>query len=426
MNMLDIPYAIAFGLLLFLLILSAFFSGAETALTRARRIRIHSRARLGDRGAKAAETLLAKPEHMLSTILLGNNFVNIAASALATTLLVAVFGEPGIIYATFLMTVIVLIFSEILPKTVAVAHAESIACRVAGPLRVIQWLIYPVVTLLLALIGMFKHLLRIPEQSESPLTHQELVTMIDLSAQSGMLDRAREQMLISSLSLHQVAVKALMTPRKNICMLDGSLPVRQCLEEATRQPHSRYPVYLHETDHLVGIVHVRDMVRISNQDAPLVEAIQLQTPLYVPATKDAFAQLIEFQATHQHMAIVVDEFGDIEGLITLEDIIEDIVGEIHDESDRPGRPNMWPQADGSLVTAGTVSIHDINVEMDLDLPEEGATTIGGFIVQTLGMLPEGRMCIPLDDLKIEVLSIRGEWIQRVRIWQGNGKESSSS
>jgi len=415
MSIEGLSFPLAMGILFFLLLLSAFFSGSETALTRARRALLRLRREQGDKGAKNAEELLDQPERMLSTILLGNNFVNIAASALATTLFIAEFGEAGIIYATIAMTVVVLVFAEILPKTIAVAHAESIACHVAGPMRSIQSLTAPLITLLLGIITALKRILRIPEQTETPLTHKELASMIDISAESGLLDQAREQMLNNSLTLHEVAVKALMTPRKQIRMLDGSLSVGECLKLAIKEPHSRYPVFSREPDNLIGVVHLKDLLKLKHPERPLADALIWQTLSYIPTTKNALAQLFDFQANHQHLAIIVDEFGDIEGLITLEDIIEEIVGEIHDESDVPPQLEMWSQPDNSLVTAATVALHDINQEMDAELPEEGATTIGGLIVEILGDIPEGRLCLTINHINVEVLSVRGDWIQRVRL-----------
>jgi len=409
------PFSLAMATLFFLLLLSAFFSGSETALTRARRASLRVRSEQGDAGSKKAEAMLEQPERMLSTILLGNNFVNIFASALATALFVAHFGDMGIIYATIAMTVVVLIFAEILPKTIAVAHAESIACKVAGPMSGIQTLLAPLVIVLLSIISILKRVLRVPERTETPLTHKELASMIDISAESGVLDQAREQMLNSSLTLHEVAVKSLMTPRKQVRFLDGSLSVAECLKLASKEPHSRHPVFLGETDNLIGIVHLRELLKLNNPDIPLSEAMVWESPPFIPTTKNALAQLFDFQSNHLHMAIIVDEFGDIEGLITLEDIIEEIVGEIRDESDIAPQLEMWPQPDGSLVTAATVALHDINQEMDADLPEEIATTIGGLIVHILGDIPEGRLCMSIGDLQVEVLSVKRDWIQRVRL-----------
>ncbi|MDX8406583.1 MAG: CNNM domain-containing protein [Mariprofundus sp.] len=423
MNTENFPLSLAAGALFLLLILSAFFSGSETALTRARRASLRVKSEAGDKGAKKAEQLIEQPERMLSTILLGNNFVNIAASALATAVFIQQFGQAGILYATIAMTVVVLIFAEILPKTIAVAHAENIASRVAGPMHAIQSALAPLVTLLMAVITLLKKMLRVPDNTENPLSHRELASMIDISAESGVLDHAREQMLNSSLSLHEVAVKALMTPRKKIHMLNGKKSVAACIKKSIVEPHSRYPVYLHEKDNIIGIIHIRDLFKIEQPDISLSDALIWKTPPYVPVTKNALAQLFDFQNNRNHMAIIVDEFGDIEGVITLEDIIEEIVGEIHDESDIAPPVEMWPQPDGSLVAAGTVALHDINTAIDAELPEEeGATTIGGLIVQILGDQPEGRLCMHIGHTHVEVLSVRGDWIRRVRLYPVESKE----
>jgi len=411
----DLSLSLIAAILLVLLMLSAFFSGSETALTRARKARMHTKRKEGNKGAHLALKLMEAPENMLSTILLGNNFVNIAASALATALCLSLFGEAGIAYATIIMTLVVLIFAEVLPKTIAVANAEHFACKVAAPMRFIQWLLAPLVWLLMRLIQLFKRMLRIAETDETPLTHKELSTLIDISAESGVLDQAREQMLNSSLHLHEIPVKALMVPRKSMHLLDASQSIGDILQDIARQPFSRYPVYHGETDHLIGIVHLRDLIKLENKHQPLIDALVWQEPSYIPSTKNALAQLFDFQSQHQHMAIVVDEFGDIEGLITLEDIIEEIVGEIHDESDRPAYSDMWIQPDGSLVAAATANLHEINQAMDWELPEDGANTIGGLIVATLGIQPEEKLCLVVNHIRIEILSLRDDWIQRVRL-----------
>lgn len=417
MSAIVIPLPLAVGLLVFLLLASAFFSGAETALTRSHKVRMRLLAEKGHRGAKQAERLMAHPERMLAAVLLGNNFVNIAASSIATALFVAAYGEAGVLYATVAVTVVVLVFAEILPKTLAVAHAEGMACKVAAPLKALMWLLAPLISLAMALIAAIKRMLQVPAGGQPDLTHQELATIIDIGAETGVLDKAREQMLANSLSLHEVPVKALMTPRKDIVMLDAEESVASCLAKVRQQPHSRYPVYHGKPDDIIGIVHLRDLIKLDQPDARLLDALIWRDPPYIPDSKNALAQLVDFQARHQHMALIVDEHGDLEGLITLEDIIEDIVGEIVDESDRAPQAEMWAQPDGSLVVAGTVPVHDINQAVDIDLPEEGATTIGGFIVELLGGPLEGRLCLPINGWCVEVLRLSGQWISRVRLRQ---------
>jgi len=418
---LTLPFAII--LLFVLLLLSAFFSSSETALTRARRARLRILSEQGNRGAKSAETILKEPEKMLSAILLGNNFVNFAASSLTAAIFVGAFGDAGILYATLTTTIVVVVFAEVLPKTLAVAYAEAIACKVALPL---QWLLYvfrPIIFMLMYAIDFMKFLFHVPHKHETGFSHQELATMVDMSAESGLLDDAREQMLASSLSLHEVPVKQLMTPRKDIIMLDGNMTVKACQQLALEHPHSRYPVFLSQKDTIIGIIHLRELIKLQTQDQSLADTLLWQTPLYTPANRHALSQLFDFQKQQQHLAIVVDELGDIEGLITLEDILEEIVGEIVDESDVPTSSDIWQQADGSLVVTATANVHDINQMLDSDLPETGATTVGGLMVEILGQQPDSQVSLPVKQLRLEVLSIENHWIQRIRISKAEKKTS---
>ncbi|MDQ6954975.1 MAG: CNNM domain-containing protein [Mariprofundaceae bacterium] len=415
MTELDISLPLASCILLLLLLLSAFFSSSETALTRARRVRLRVLSEQGNLGAKRAEQLLKTPEKILSAILLGNNFVNFAASSLTAAIFFMAFGDAGILYATIAMTIIVVIFAEVLPKTIAVAYAEPIACKVSAPLQWLMRIFSPTITVLLGIVNVVKRLLRIPQFKEVGFSHQELAVMVDMSAESGMLDDAREQMLASSLRLHEIPVKQLMVPRKDMIMLDANLSVRACKEQALKYPHSRFPVFLSQSDNILGIIHLRELIKLDDSVQSLAHAIIWQTPLYTPNNRHALSQLFDFQSKHQHMAIIVDEFGDIEGLITLEDIIEEIVGDIVDESDLPTSSEVWYQPDGSLVVTSTANVHDINQELDSHLPVDGATTIGGLIVQTLGDQPEARLSLCIKGLQLEVLSIEDDRIQRVRI-----------
>ncbi len=412
---LGISLPIASIILLLLLLLSAFFSSSETALTRARRVRLRILSQKGNRGAQCAESLLQTPERILSAILLGNNFVNFAASSLTAAICIMLFGDAGIVYATIAMTIIVVIFAEVLPKTIAVAYAEPIACKVSKPLHLILRVFSPIISALMGIVNVLKRLLRVPQKQEVGFNHQELAAMVDISAESGMLDHAREQMLASSLSLHEIPVKQLMIPRKDMVMLDASHSVSDCKKIALEQPHSRYPVFLSHSDNLLGIIHLRELIKLSDSNLPLAHALIWQNPLYVPNNRNALNQLFDFQSKHQHMAVVVDEFGDIEGLITLEDIIEEIVGDITDESDIPSSSEVWEQPDGSWVVTATANIHDINQLLDAELPEDGATTVGGLIVETLGDQPESTLCLPISNLQLEILSLEKNRIERVRI-----------
>jgi CBS domain containing-hemolysin-like protein len=270
---------------------------------------------------------------------------------------------------------------------------------------------------------MMQRMLNVPQKADGKIiTHQELSSIIDVGAETGVLDAAREQMLMSSLHLHNVPIKALMTPRKDIYALDANCSTAECLQEAMNRPHSRYPVYHGQQDHIIGIVHLRDLVKFRHNKGPLLDVMIWREVPYAPANKNALQQLFDFQNHRQHLAIVVDEYGDIDGLISMEDILEEIVGEIEDESDTPTVSNMWPQPDGSVVAAGTVNLHDINQELDLELPEEGATTLGGLIVERIGAQPEARMCLVVNGVRLEISELDGNWIRRVRISESESED----
>ena len=262
---------------------------------------------------------------------------------------------------------------------------------------------------------MLQKILNIKAHQEMGFSHQELAAMIDMSAESGVLDKAREQMLMSALHLHDVPIKSLMTPRKDMVMLNASHNLEDELSRAIRKPHSRYPVYHGDTDNILGIVHLRDLLKNKQVHKPLAQTMIWETPPYVPANRNALQQLFDFQSKHQHMAIVVDEFGDIEGIITLEDIIEEIVGEIVDEFDVHVPLEVWPQPDGTWVVGSTANLHDLNQMLASNLPESDATTIGGFVVHELGGMPEGLACLQSEHIQIEILQMEGERIQRLKI-----------
>jgi len=410
------PLELALGILIVLLLASAFFSGAETALTRARRVRLRVLANQDNHGARLANRLLQHPERMLSAILLGNNFVNIAASSLTSVLMVAYFGDTGIIYATVLMTIVVLVFAEVLPKSIAVAHAEKIACKVAPILTAIMWLLAPLIYILTQFVHMIRRMMNM-HKDEPEITQQDLAGLIDIGAETGVLDAAREQMLMNSLSLHEVPVKSLMTPRRQMSLMNAAWNIEECIQFALSQPHSRYPVFQGKRDHIIGMIHFRDLIACQKNTA-LAHSSCLQSPIYIPSSKNALKQLFDFQRERQHMSLIVDEYGDIEGLISLEDIIEEIVGEIADESDRPEEPDMWKQNDHSLLVLASANIHDINQALDDgELPVEGATSIGGLINERLGEQAEDPLCLSIANIRIEIQQLKNGQAQQIRLWK---------
>jgi len=390
------------ALLLLFIILSAIFSGTETALTHSRRATLRVLQQEGSRGAKAAETLLANPDRMLAAILLGNNFVNFAASSLTAVVMVEAFGDAGIIYATIAMTIIIVMFSELLPKTIAVVHAETLACAIAPWLQRFSRVFFPFIGLMQWSVRLVRRVMGINDHRRAGLNRQELTALIHMSASSGYLDAPHQRMLAGNLRLAQIPVKALMTPRNYIHMLNIDMVLKECQEAVLQSPYSRHPVYSERKDNILGVVHLRDLfTMLSTPEDSTLNALTLREPYYIPNNQNAMAQLVDFQQRQEHMAIVVDEYGDIEGLITLEDILESIVGEIQDESDLAPSQEIKAKGDYWQVSA-TASLHDINRMLSTALPEDRATTIGGLVVSTLGKQPDGDLSMRFPDALIEL------------------------
>ncbi|MDQ6979439.1 MAG: CNNM domain-containing protein [Mariprofundaceae bacterium] len=389
------------ALLLLFIVLSAIFSGTETALTHSRRATLRVLQQEGNQGAKAAEALLANPDRMLAAILLGNNFVNFAASSLTAVVMVEAFGDAGIIYATIAMTMIIVMFSELLPKTIAVVHAETLACAIAPWLQRFSRIFFPFIGLMQWSVRLVRQLMGINDRRKAGLSRKELTALIHMSASSGYLDAPHQRMLAGNLRLAQIPVKALMTPRNNIHMLNADMALEECRTAVLKSSYSRHLVYSERKDNILGVVHLRDLfTMLSTPEDNTLHAVTLRDPYYIPNNQNAMAQLVDFQQRQEHMAIVVDEYGDIEGLITLEDILESIVGEIQDESDLAPNQVIKPDGDDWLVSP-TASLHDINRLLSTALPEDRATTIGGLVVSTLGKQPDGDLSMRFSDVLIE-------------------------
>ena len=383
-------YAIA---IVILLMTSAFFSGSETALTAASRARMHALEREGDRRARTVNRLLSNRENFIGAILLGNNVVNILASVLATTLFTTLFGQGGLALAvaTGVMTILVLIFAEVLPKTYAITRPDAVALVVSGPISVVvrtaSWIIKLVQLIVNGVLRLFG-----VGAPESPLSaDDEIRGAIDLHAAEGGVDKEDRLRLVGALDLKDLTVEDVMIHRKNIQMLDADLDKRQLVMKALASPHTRLPLYRGEKEEIIGILHAKDLLRaalplgadLSKLD---LDAI-LRKPWFVPETTPVQEQLDQFLSRGQHFAIVIDEYGELQGLITLEDILEEIVGAIHDEHDVQIQ-GVRPQPDGSVNVDGWVPIRDLNRATGWDLPDEEAVTIAGLVIHEAQTIPE--------------------------------------
>jgi len=349
------------GLLAFLIVCSAFFSSSETGIISLNRYRLRHKAREGHRGAKRASALLSRPDRLLGTILIGNNFVNILASAIATVLAMQIWGEAGIAIATVALTIILLIFGEITPKTLAALRPEAIAYPASLPLQVLLKLFYPLVVALNAISNLLLRLFGIDPSSRSSdsLTTEELRSVVRESGHA--LTESRQNMLLGVLDLETVSVNDIMIPRNEIIGIDLEQPIERIVELLQNTRHTRLPVYRQDINQIEGMVHMRQLARRLAHDQMTHELLlQVCQPAYfVPENTPLATQLLNFQKEKRRLGLVVDEYGDIQGLITLEDVLEEIVGDLSGQ-DQQQHADIQPQDDGSQIIDGSASIRELN------------------------------------------------------------------
>jgi Mg2+/Co2+ transporter CorB len=391
-----------------LLALSGFFSGSETALTAASRARMHALEKDGDKRAAAVNKLISNREGLIGSILLGNNVVNILASVLATSLFTQLFGQGGMAMAmaTGVMTILVLVFAEVLPKTYAISRPDSTAMTVAGIISILvaaaSWivkLIQLIVTITLKIVGL-------GAPAEAITADEEIRGAIDLHASEGGVAAADRQRLVGALDLKELTVEDVMIHRKNIKMLSADLEPRQLVMKALASPHTRIPIYRGEKEEIIGILHAKDLLRaiiplggnLGNLD---LDAI-IRKPWFVPETTAVQDQLDAFLQARNHFALVVDEYGELQGLITLEDILEEIVGSINDEHDIAVQ-GVRPQEDGSVNVDGWVPIRDVNRAMNWTLPDEEAVTVAGLVIHEAQTIPEAGQTFVFHGYRFNVL-----------------------
>jgi Mg2+/Co2+ transporter CorB len=411
---------IMLGAILGLLVLSAFFSGSETALTAASRARMHALEEDGSTRARIVNRLLEMRERFIGAILLGNNLANIAASALATTLFLDLFGEAGVFYATLVMTALVVLFAEVLPKTYAIVNADRMALAVAPIVRFLVAVLAPVTA---AMQWVVRHTLRlfgaeVSDDADVLSAHEEIRGAIELHHKEGGVVKLTRDMLGGVLDLRELTVSDIMVHRTNMDAIDAELPTEKIVDLALKSSHTRVPLWRGEREEIVGILHAKTLLkalRDSKGDLPKIDIMSLATPpWFVPDTTTLKDQLNAFLKRKVHFAIVVDEYGEVMGLVTLEDIIEEIVGDITDETDIAAALAK-PQPDGSLIVDGLVPIRDVNRLMDWDLPEEEATTVAGLVIHEAQTIPNPGQAFTFHDYRFEVLSRRRNRITSLRV-----------
>ncbi len=407
---------------LVLLVLSALFSGSETALTAVSRARLHQLERRGMRRAARVNRLIARPERLIGTILLGNNLVNILASALATSVLIALFGKAGVAYATMIMTALVVIFAEVLPKTYALNRPNRTALAAAPLISPIVTALGPVTDLIQAVVRGLLALFgaRMRGKDEIADASEELRGALALHARDGAMVKSDRDMLDGILDLSDVEVSEIMIHRKNMVMMDADRPAGDIAKELLATPYSRVPLWQGDMDNIIGILHAKDLLRAisaAQNDTAAAPGLRslLRAPWFVPETTSLIAQLNAFRARREHFALVVDEYGALMGMVTLEDILEEIVGDISDEHDVSRSAAVRREAGGSYMVDGVVTVRDLNRDFDWELPEDDAATIAGLVIHIARRIPDIGERFELEDFSFEVMRRLRNQITAVRI-----------
>ncbi len=396
-------------------LLSAFFSGSETAMMALNRYRLAHLVKEGHPGARKAHRLLKRPDRLLGVILIGNILANSLGATVAALVGVQLFGETGLAAAPFVFTLIFLVFAEVAPKTIAAHNPERIAFPSAYVLAPLLKLLYPFVLLV---NGMSNFVLRPFLQShnlpgEDHLNMDELRTMLREGAR---IPKRRQDMLLRIVDLETVSVDDIMVPRSEIVGIDIDSPIADIVTQISSSQHTRLPVFKENINNVIGLLHLRRTVRFIQQDTfSKADLLQLtREPYFVPKGTPLHTQLFNFQKQKRRIALVVDEYGDIQGIVTLEDILEEIVGEFTTDFSAT-MPEIHPQEDGSFFIDGTALIRDVNRALGWHLPTEGPRTLNGLILEHLEFIPETNLCIKLGDYLFETLQIKDNMINNVKI-----------
>lgn len=416
------------GLLLSLLfiavmiLLSAFFSGSETGLTAISRARIYRLETEGNRQARMVHKLRNKKEALIGTILLGNNLVNIGASALATSVAIKLWGDSGVWYVTLIMTLVILVFAEVMPKTFAINNPEKVALFVAP---VFVWLVKvfaPFTAAVQVIINTSLRLFGVELKPGSTLISatDALRGTIELQLRDGEMVKLDRDMLGGILDLAHTEVGEVMVHRKNMVTIDLDLPVTEIIRLAIESDHSRLPLWQNDADNIVGILHIRDLMKamqLKSGTALVHEDLKalLAKPWFIPDTTNLRDQLLAFRHMRQHFALVVDEYGALLGILTLEDILEEIVGEIDDEHDQPDSGEIISSGDGSYSVEGKVTLRDLNRYLDWNLPDDNANTIAGLLIHEARLIPDVGQQFEFHGCHFTVLAKDGNQLTRLRV-----------
>tara|TARA_R100000322_G_scaffold135963_1_gene91824 strand:- start:3309 stop:4592 length:1284 start_codon:yes stop_codon:yes gene_type:complete len=401
-----------------LVLLSGFFSSSETGMMALNRYRLKHLAKTGHRGAKNTQRLLERLDRLIGVILIGNNFVNIAASAIATVLCIRLYGDAGIAIATIGLTIIILIFGEVTPKTLAALFPERIAfpaSYILGPLLKLLfplvWLVNLVTAGLMKLMGVDRD-----EASKDHLSQDELRTIVNEAG--ALIPKKHRDMLVSILDLEKVTVNDIMVPRNEIVGIDLEDDMESILRQLRASQHTRLPVYRGDINNIAGILHLRNSSKLLQTDELTANTLLdlARDPYFIPESTPLHTQLINFQKAKRRIGVVVDEYGDVLGIATLEDILEEIVGEFTTDFAASSSPDILPQDDGTYIIDGSTHIRAINKALKTNVPTDGPKTLNGLITEALEAIPETNVCLRTAGLRIEVLQIKDNVIRAAKVY----------
>ncbi|EPX78355.1 HlyC/CorC family transporter [Salipiger mucosus] len=425
----DAALWITAGSILVLILLSAFFSGSETALTAASRGKLRASMDRGSKGAEKALTITEDNERLIGSVLLGNNLVNILATSLATALFTRLFGESGVALATLVMTLLVLIFAEVLPKTYAITNPEQAASKVATPISVVVLVFAPVVAAIRAFVRVVLRLFGVQTDPDSQIlaVREEIAGALQLGHSEGVVEKEDRDRILGALDLAERTVEEIMLHRSGIEMIDIAAEPRDILQQCLDSSYTRLPVFRDEQENIIGVLHAKDLLRAMYQFMEAsgdrgIEALDefritevMMKPYFVPDTTTLADQMRNFLRLHTHFALVVDEYGSLEGLITLEDILEEIVGEITDEHDPDAEHQVKAGEDGWFWLDGAMTIRDLNRATDWSLPDDEANTIAGLVIHEAQMIPTKGQKFSFHGFRFEVMERENNRITRLRV-----------
>lgn len=403
-------------ILLILIVLSAFFSSAETALTTVNKMRVRMLVEDGNKNAIVLDKVIRNQTKMLSSVLIGNNVVNIAASAISTIFVQNLFGNIYVSIGTFVLTFVILIFGEILPKTIAGLHSEGVSLAYARPISILMFVLTPIIFIIEHFANIILMILRVDTSSKSShFTEDELRTIMDVSQEEGIIESEELDMINNVFDFGDTCAKDIMVPKVDITMISLDTSYHELLDVVKRHKFTRIPVYKDSTDNIIGIINIKDMIinHVTHNSFNLEE--MMREPYYTYAQKELNDLLIEMRDNDTSLCIVLDEYGLAEGLITLEDIIEEIVGEIRDEFDEDEKKIIRKINEHQYIVEGSINLDDLNDQLDLNIDSDHYESIGGLIIENLERLPDIGDIVTIDNCTLKVEKMDDKRVDSVRL-----------